>query len=182
MVTGTRSAKLQANWESGQRIRGARREVFRTFFLVPVKPFKRFCGIKIHARDLHRQAPQDGGQEDTQKLNPPSSKTRSGGREQKNITQGCLGEATTCGQPCHGTQKPRPGYQTFPILSLVKDEDAPAGPALQAKKGRNKAVVRDGGRCCRKSQTSSLPRLRDTRLPSRIIQTEPLRTYLTAAW
>ena len=145
MVTGTRSAKLQANWESGQRIRGARREVFRTFFLVPVKPFKRFCGIKIHARDLHRQAPQDGGQKDTQSSTRQAPRQGLGAGNSRIEAQGCLGGATTCGQPCHGTRTPRPGYQTFPILSLVGDELRRVGPAVQAKKGRNKAVVRDGG-------------------------------------
>ena len=169
MVTGTRSAKLQANWESGQRIRGARREVFRTFFLVPVKPFKRFCGIKIHARDLHRQAPQDGGQKDTQSSTRQAPRQGLGAGNSRIEAQGCLGGATTCGQPCHGTRTPRPGYQTFPILSLVGDELRRVGPAVQAKKGRNKAAVRDGG-CCRKRQTSSSPRLRGSRLPSRIIQ------------
>ena len=66
MVTGTRSAKLQANWEGGQRIRGARREVFRTFFLVPVKPLMNFVGSRILTRNPHRQNSTSWGAGKTQ--------------------------------------------------------------------------------------------------------------------
>ena len=99
------------------------------------------------------------------------------GRMKKSLERGsswsrALGLAvTTRGQPCRDTGKSRPGYQTFPILSLVVDVTRRSRTCVTSQERTNKAVVRVvGGSCCRKRQTSSLPRLRGTRLPSRIIQ------------
>ena len=77
---------------------------------------------------------------------------------------------TTRGQPCHGMEKPRPGYQTFPFLSLVVDVTRRSRTCVTSQERKKQSCSERWGGCCRKRQTSSSPRLRGSRLPSRIIQ------------